>query len=1161
MNFNMKFGFPNISFHDLYTTEGLQKIEGIFQKFVSDFYPEFIDLYNNRFELVALEQSDAVKSDTKAISNFLTSFAPVVEEFIAKLFVCEQNSESAQELAIKYHELAKFKKSFIQRKVAKLENWLDGSGGQNTVKSITELEASLGVKGLSDLELSQKLQQKIESGFEDDVILYCKHKLHGTKPSPLFQLPKNLDFSNLIGTAKQADLRYLELDQLEHREGFSLTSDSITYDAIKSQTSYCLYCHNRQKDSCSHGLIEKSSDAVDKFTANPSNTKQFKSNPLGVKLSGCPLEEKISEMNYLANQGVMIAALATAIVDNPMLAATGHRICNDCMKACIYQKQEPVDIPKVETGILNEVLKLDYGFEIYSLLTRWNPLDYRPKQTWNSALSASQNSLDAPTIMVAGLGPAGFTLSHYLLNLKYNVIAIDGLKIEPLPPKLSGINIDGTRTSFTPIKRVEQIYEDLDDRPAYGFGGVAEYGITARWNKNYLKIIRLLLERRANFRMYGSVRLGSNITLNQVKNLGIAHVALCFGAGSPNILNIPNILAKGVRTASDFLMSLQLSGAARNNSNSNLQLRMPIAIIGGGLTAIDTATEALEYYVVQVEKVLQRYQQIGDKIFDEMDQSEVEITEEFLCHARLLRDNPKNKYKILHSLGGATICYRKTLAESTAYRLNHEEVAHALAEGIYFLENITPLAVEIDSAGNALGIRHSDGLINARSIFIATGTKPNTVLAREVCGIEMDGIYFAKDFNYLFTNPKAVRTSVIMHNKNFDLSFFGDLHPDYAGNVVKAMASAKDGHQSVSNSILRTSAKPENQTKSHPNFTQLTKHLDRSLLTQVLEINKLAPQIFEIVVRSPSAVNNFKPGQFYRVQNFEFNTNATSKCGKFKPVMEALALTGASTNTTSGLLSLIVLEMGGSSDFCKYLRRGEYISMMGPTGTPTEIPKNKNVMLVGGGLGNAVLFSIGKACKLNGCNVLYFAGYKQLKSIFKSEEIEACADQVVWCCDDAIPQPNRPIDLAFKGNMIEAIIWYSAINAPSNSTPSTLLDGQAKFNLNDIDHMIVIGSDTMMSAVAYNVQNNIKALFTKLRVAIGSINSPMQCMMKEICAQCLQRQIDPKTGKERYVYSCFNQDQNLEEVDFEHLNDRLSQNSVSEKICRNWIQNTFESNS
>ena len=59
-----------------------------------------------------------------------------------------------------------------------------------------------------------------------------------------------------------------------------------------------------------------------------------------------------------------------------MVAGTGHRICNDCMKSCIFQKQEPVDIPQVETRTLKDVLDLPWGFEIYGLLTRWNPLNF-----------------------------------------------------------------------------------------------------------------------------------------------------------------------------------------------------------------------------------------------------------------------------------------------------------------------------------------------------------------------------------------------------------------------------------------------------------------------------------------------------------------------------------------------------------------------------------------------------------------------------------------------------------------------------------------------------------------------------------------------------------------------------------------------------------------
>ena len=89
--------------------------------------------------------------------------------------------------------------------------------------------------------------------------------------------------------------------------------------------------------------------------------------------------------------------------------------------------------------------------------------------------------------------------------------------------------------------------------------------------------------------------------------MGFDHIALCMGAGKPTVLDIPNGLARGVRAASDFLMALQLTGAAKLSSIANLQLRLPVVVIGGGLTAIDTATESLAYYVRQVEKFAARY--------------------------------------------------------------------------------------------------------------------------------------------------------------------------------------------------------------------------------------------------------------------------------------------------------------------------------------------------------------------------------------------------------------------------------------------------------------------------------------------------------------------------------------------------------------------------
>jgi hypothetical protein len=93
----------------------------------------------------------------------------------------------------------------------------------------------------------------------------------------------------------------------------------------------------------------------------------------------------------------------------------------------------------------------------------------------------------------------------------------------------------------------------------------------------------------------------------------------------------------------------------------------------------------------------------------------------------------------------------------------------------------------------------------------------------------------------------------------------------------------------------------------------------------------------------------------------------------------------------------------------------------------------------------------------------------------------------------------------------------------------------------------------MMAAVARARHDVLKPYLKPHHFAIGSINSPMQCMMKEICAQCLQPQVDPQTGKTRYVFSCFNQDQPLDFVDWGALEARLKQNSVQEKLTAEWI--------
>jgi NAD(P)H-flavin reductase len=360
------------------------------------------------------------------------------------------------------------------------------------------------------------------------------------------------------------------------------------------------------------------------------------------------------------------------------------------------------------------------------------------------------------------------------------------------------------------------------------------------------------------------------------------------------------------------------------------------------------------------------------------------------------------------------------------------------------------------------------------------------------------------------------------------------------------MASAKQGYPVVTRLLSRRS--PE-----APAPGVLVSHLNRELRAVVQDVIRLTPNIVEVVVHAPMAARAFEPGMFYRLQNYE--TLATRVNGTTL-AMEGLALTGASVDREKGLLSTIVLEVGGSSDLCALLQPGEPVILMGPTGTPTETPSRETVLLVGGGLGNAVLFSIGQQLRASGSRTIYFAGYKKMIDRYKVQEIEKAADVVVWCCDEAPGfTPDRVQDKAFVGNIVEGMAAYARgdLAEPNIPMPNIPMNDEPEIPLSAVDRLVVIGSDAMMHAVQ-RARHGVLALYLKHgHKAIASINSPMQCMMKEICAQCLQQHKDPVTGEETVVFSCFNQDQQMDHVDFASLRTRLSQNGVQEKLTKQWI--------
>ncbi len=1150
-----------LSFGDLQTVTGLQALDRAFSRELERQDPKLH---------AALKDYRSARETLSALqtSELLLALAPLVENFIASRFGIETELEALCENALAENHIAHFKKEFVQQRARRyrghlsesffeLDAWLDAQLDTRDPELSRELAVARYAGKL--LDEPERHEQEVER-----LTQWCVQVLRDPASEPAswtsFSLPQSVNFADLVPLQSSPD-EHSEIqalrahdDALRQRDGFKLTDTRMGLRDVQDHVNYCVYCHEQEGDFCSKGF--------------PKKKKQpelgLKVNPLGVTLTGCPLEEKISEMHVLQRDGRTLAALVMAMVDNPMIPATGHRICNDCMKGCIYQKQDPVNIPQIETRILTDVLSLPYGVEIYDLLTRWNPL--RRSQYIMAPYRGRK-------VLIVGMGPAGFTMAHHLTMAGCAVAGVDGLKIEPLPePLLSA-----------PVRDYESLCEALDERIMSGFGGVAEYGITVRWDKNFLKLIYLTLARRETFRVFGGVRLGGTLKVEDAWRLGFDHVCIANGAGLPRVINMGNSLARGMRQANDFLMALQLTGAAKADSLASLQIRMPAVVIGGGLTAIDTATEVQAYYIIQVEKLLTRYEVLAaedrTQAWEEGLDEEARITlGEFLEHGRAVRAERERAraageepdfIRLLRAWGGVTIVYRRSINESPAYLRNHEEIVKAMEEGLYYIEGLEPVRAELDRFDHVerLVCRHrqkKDGRwlatgrethLPARAILVAAGTFPNTIYEEEFPGT------FKTEHNHFLphvTHSQDVQpVQVAEHCKANEfgpftsyvngprrVSFIGDAHPVFHGSVVKAIASAARSHTEVLASLDAL----DQDSDASRSATDFLDALDDQITPRVSRVISNHPAVVELWVHAPLAARNYQPGQFFRMQTFE---TAGRRIDNTRLQIPLQTVSGAGTRGND--IRLFLLRYGAAARLAEHLKPGAPLVLMGPNGAPSPIHEGKTVLVIAGSWGAAVMLDLGPALLARGNRVLYFAFYGDRREVYYQDELETGADQVVWVTAKGTPiEARRPQDLSVTGHdTIELLLRYHRGELGAG-------DG-TKIPLSEVDQIMVMGSTGLLKAFQSAMREDFENVFRTPIEVIGTVGSPMQCMMKGVCAQCLQWQIDPDSGERtRAVFSCAMQEQPLMWIDVDNLGARQRQNQLQEALTNLWVNRILE---
>ena len=662
-------------FGDLLTIGGIEKLDQAF-----DIWLQAQD--SSAHVALAKFRSQPTAYPKQAMSDLILVVAPRIAEFLQTLFASPETQVFDQG-----QRLLKFRQTHVlpAKKPSREALLMFTDQGQAHAWLLDALQG----QALSENTVVDLLDQWVNQGQTDQLERFQSwaferwhDRAYGTDDWFAFWQPASLN--DYVTTNASPSETLVSPMAAMHRDDFAHIDSYMSPEQIIQQSGYCKLCHPKSVDYCRSGFLMKRGQA----------DQHIKDHPVFGPLNGCPLDEKISEMHWLQTKGLPLAALVTVMIDNPFCAATGHRICNDCMKSCIYQKQAPVDTPQVESALLNAVLSQPWGFEIVDCLIKWNPLrptEHKPAKPLGYKA------------MVVGLGPAGFSMAHHLWMRGVWVMACDGLPLKPWP--LGDVS--------TPIKDWFATLDQQEDLNL-GFGGVSHYGITARWDKRLLQVIHLSLLRRQGLMIKGHCRLGGSFTVSDVWRWGFDHLVLAVGAGLPQALTVPGSLSPGMVMANDFLMDCHQSQASTYQPWVSMDVCLPALVIGAGLTATDAATEWQTYYVHHcIKTMLTVDHHIKHKgqasIQARLSPRDWQRLQRWVAHGRqlyackqqaLAQLQDPDFLPLLKSFGGVTMVYRKGLKQAPAYRQNPEELQAALNQGVALMEWSTPWQVHQDAHGD-----------------------------------------------------------------------------------------------------------------------------------------------------------------------------------------------------------------------------------------------------------------------------------------------------------------------------------------------------------------------------------------------------------------------------------------------------------------------------
>ena len=158
-------------------------------------------------------------------------------------------------------------------------------------------------------------------------------------------------------------------------------------------------------------------------------------------------------------------------------------------------------------------------------------------------------------------------------------------------------------------------------------------------------------------------------------------------------------------------------------------------------------------------------------------------------------------------------------------------------------------------------------------------------------------------------------------------------------------------------------------------------------MNKILKKRQLIENVNEYVIEAADVAKHAKAGQFIIL--------------RVDSEGERVPFTIADIDRENGTITILVQTIGMTTYKLSLLKEGDSLQdFVGPLGNPTELNEYKNIVLVGGGIGSAVIYPQAKYRHKNGLNCDVIVGARNKSLLVYEEEFRNNSDNLYIVTDD-----------------------------------------------------------------------------------------------------------------------------------------------------------------